>query len=80
MGSTDAAAKNPITALKTMQCFRPDVVVTDSVFPDTSTDGLSLIRRIRGHAENPHPAIVVISGLSRPEAQERARDLSPIDS
>ena len=66
-------ARTPAAALKAIRGFRPDVVVTDYVFPGTSVDGPAFIRRIRDHSELPRPAIIVVSGFTRPEDAQRAR-------
>ena len=66
-------ARNPAAALRVIRHFRPDVVLTDYVFPGTSIDGPAFIQRIRDHSEPLQPAIIVVSGFTRPEDGQRAR-------
>lgn len=66
-------AKNPSTALKAIARFRPDVVVTDYVFPGASIDGPAFIRQVRNNSERAQPMIIVVSGFTGPEDARRAR-------
>jgi two-component system, cell cycle response regulator DivK len=63
----------PRGALKAIRRFRPDVLVTDYVFPGTTIDAPAFIEHVRNHAGQAQPAIVVVSGYTRPEDERRAR-------
>ena len=66
-------AKGPRGALRAIRRLHPDVLVTDYVFPGTTVDGPAFIERIRNRKARAQPAIVVVSGFTRPEDERRAR-------
>lgn len=66
-------ATEPLTAFRSIRRFHPDVLVTDYVFPGSTIDGPAFIEQVRHHAGGARPAIVVVSGYTRPEDERRAR-------
>ena len=72
-GMLVSEATGPLDALRALDLFHPDVLVTDFVFPGTAIDAPTFIERIRSHRERAQPAIVVVSGYTRPEDECRAR-------
>jgi CheY-like chemotaxis protein len=72
-GLSVCQARSPATALKALRHIRPDVVVTDYVFPRTRIDGPAFIRQVRKISQRTQPTIIVVSGLVRQEDAQRAR-------
>lgn len=66
-------ATGPRGALSAIRRFHPDVLVTDYVFPGTTIDGPAFIAQVRDDRGCAQPAIVVVSGYTRPEDERRAR-------
>jgi len=67
------AAPDPIQALQLVRLRRPDVIVTDFVFPTGRLDGPDFIARVRDLLTGKHPRIVVVSGFTQPADRRRAR-------
>jgi len=67
------AASEPIEALRLIQLLRPDVIVTDFVFPSGRLDGPDLIARVRELSAGRVSRIIVISGFTQRSDEERAR-------
>jgi CheY-like chemotaxis protein len=55
------AAPDPVEALQLVRLRKPDVVVTDFVFPTGRLDGPDFIARVRKLIIDPHPRIIVVS-------------------
>jgi DNA-binding NarL/FixJ family response regulator len=62
-------ARDGLTALKNVQAFDPDVVVTDVDMP--KMDGITMIERLRAVA--PSVAAIVLTVYDHEEARARAR-------
>ena len=62
-------------ALSTIREFRPDVVVLDVMLPDI--EGFEVVRRMRV-ARNDTP-VLILSGLSRPQAKVKGLGLGADD-
>jgi DNA-binding response OmpR family regulator len=66
-------AARPTAALFMRRRFRPDVIVTDLVFPDGGVDGAAFIAGVRRKPDGREPVVIVVSGFTQPADEQRAR-------
>ena len=63
----------PDTALRVLCAFRPEVIVTDLVFPRRHFDGLAFVSAVRQLRDIRDPVVVVLSDFTRHGDHRRAR-------
>jgi CheY-like chemotaxis protein len=71
-GAVVLSASSALTAIKVLEEFRPDVLVSDIAMPDA--DGYDLIRRIRrlSASRGGHTPAIALTAYARPEDAELA--------
>jgi DNA-binding response OmpR family regulator len=63
----------PETALRVLDSFRPEAIVTNLVFSGRSFDGLAFISAVRQQHDVRQPVVVVVSDFTEVADQRRAR-------
>jgi two-component system cell cycle response regulator DivK len=66
-------AARPTAALRILRRFRPDIIVTDFVFPEGRLDGVTFINVVRQQPALYDPVVIVVSGFTQPTDERRAR-------
>lgn len=66
-------AARPTTALRILRRFRPDVIVTDLVFPEGRVDGATFITVVRQQPGRHEPVVIAVSGFTQPADERRVR-------
>ena len=72
-GMVARGVARPETALRVLCAFRPEVIVTDLVFPGRPFDGLAFISAVRQRQDIREPVVVVVSGFTQRSNLRSAR-------
>lgn len=72
-GMVARGVARPETALRALSTFRPQVIVTDLVFPGRHVDGLAFINAVRQRQDIREPVVVVVSGFGQQSNLRSAR-------
>ena len=67
-----ASAANGVEALSQIEKFQPDLVLMDIMMPEM--DGIEVVRRLRADPRYKDQKVVILSALSDPNTQSRARE------
>ena len=72
-----SSAANGVEALSQVDKFRPDLILLDIMMPEM--DGLEVVRHLRGDERHKDQKIVILSALSDPETQRKAKEAGVLE-
>ena len=70
-------AATGVEALSQVETFQPDLILLDIMMPEM--DGLEVARRLRNDARYKDQKIVILSALSDPETQRKAKEAGALE-
>ena len=72
-----STAATGVEALSLVEKFQPDLILLDIMMPEM--DGLEVARRLHGDERYQNPKIVILSALSDPDTQRRAKEAGVLE-
>jgi len=72
-----SSAATGLEALSQVEKSKPDLILLDIMMPEM--DGLEVARRLHGDERYQNPKIVILSALSDPDTQRRAKEAGVLE-
>jgi CheY-like chemotaxis protein len=72
-----SSAATGLEALSQVERLKPDLILLDIMMPEM--DGLEVARRLHGDKRYKDPKIVILSALSDPDTQRRAKEAGVLE-